>query len=621
MRYLQLSAIALGTLPFAVNARANFFSNMTVRNLDEVTATQQQFTGRDQFIKGYNLLRGNPHEYTLGQHAISDPGRLGLDIFDISKIVPVEADTNEGDEFWLPMGLGLLECERGAMSYATTISNGEKAYQNSLKQSISAGLEYEGFGASFKASATYQEVTKQEGESGHHTFNTITSASACIYGLGWDSSFLTDRSKLPFSTEFEMDLSSVRDQTFDENQRAYFSIFEHYGTHYFKSASFGAYYAQQSSISEKKWREMNAKGIELEAAAEASAWGATASVEAKSDEQRKLEEAFKTATEDRGEIARGASPPSGEEGQVLTKEWIQNARERPQIQNGVVEPLYALFPRDSHFYKEFKNAFDNYCDHLKENKELDSCEAPTEVFATPKPVDALMMNNMKLFVMKIANIDLTPLSEDANNADLYKLWQQMKINALDIFDNGSKSSWVTKTKREFGWIANVYNFGLWYEFFDLLKPLGWDWLNMGMVSLPDPNGWPKIPGDSDSPLHEWQKFAKFYLDPVNNPSLWVMTNDWYYPEYVPERLDIMIWDNFLRYSLGIVKNAKKANSPDAFIWEQLKPEFEAQLRRTLIPRRPFDSDCLFVKYADKGKFAYEPIYEGCNDVNYPNYKS
>eukprot|EP00948_MAST-09A_sp_MAST-9A-sp1_P002365 g2365.t1 len=593
---MALSGLVMTSLSLPANARVAFFSNMSIPESEEMllqASSEAHARGQTQFIKGYNIYRGSPLSFQIGAQANQDPGRRYLGFFDLSHQNTHTQDVG-AQQFELPTGLGMKECETFTMSYKTTFTSGEKSYQNELSKSIKGSFDFAIPAASFKASASYKGVTAEEDDSGESTFNSITSAAACIYSLFWSPAVLVNRTVLPFDPVFQSRIDELSNTTWMRDGPLYIKLIEDYGTHYFKEADFGAFYAEQASISESSYRNMLANNVNIEAAAEASAWGATVSVELKSEEDKKNEDEFKKATTNRAKIVKGAVPPGGEGKNIKFNEWVDDVRENPQIQRAIIETIYALFTPESHHYEQLKLALDGYCSHLVLTGELENCNAPTESYDLPKAIDSDVTHNVRNFFSKISELEI--------NKDTNPVWEELKREAITIFnDQWDAYDWYSDK----GWIHHLFN---------LFRPLGFSWEKVGMLSAEE-NGYKT---DANKNVHEWELMVRTLMGsdtPLNQIT-------YIHPQRElqgPKSFYFEFWDKFLRFSIAIGENAleNKSEIPDAMVWEQLLPTLKAEMRKTLRPRSLYDSPCRFpfvepwTTDAKLRKMVYKPVFENC----------
>ncbi|CAC5412722.1 unnamed protein product [Mytilus coruscus] len=299
---------------------------------------KQTFPDIDYAFFGYNILKGYPH--AIGH----DPG-FTYPIFEID----YSEKRQSGDcRYFLPRGLVVIPDVSCALSFSSkTVKNTQELSQ---ALSVSTSVHGAGWGASFSASAGYKE-SSHEMSSGESIY--IFSKAKCRY---YFTKMVTEKPP-PFTVAF---LDWVFKLNSTNNKETYIEFFETFGTHY-------------STYTKRKGRN-------VEAAASYSGLY-SAGADFKMDSSQKAAASHFMESVETKTITVGAPPP--EDGKAST--WASTVKDNPVPMEYNLESIENLFTKNfmsrlnvdferiRYHIKEYIFRLE-YCKHLKNTGQLDTCE-------------------------------------------------------------------------------------------------------------------------------------------------------------------------------------------------------------------------------------------------------
>ena len=103
----------------------------------------------DYLSQGYNIFKGNPNSFET-----FDEGFSRNQIFQVSYD---QAKVSGDGRYSIPDAMDIRQEQTCFLSFDSATITGETSLTNSLKQTVSTS--FEGYGAAFKASATYSKMT------------------------------------------------------------------------------------------------------------------------------------------------------------------------------------------------------------------------------------------------------------------------------------------------------------------------------------------------------------------------------------------------------------------------------------------------------------------------------
>lgn len=369
-----LSFLLLGVVLFQVN----------------VLAEPAYLLNIDKLGRGYNIMKGNPDSIS-GKDGI-DPG-FRYPIFDLTVY---EGVVTSDQRYKVPKGVDINSILNCNLNFDSSIVFGASSYSNSLRKKISADFSF--WVASFKASRDFQEVT--EGTNQEESVFTKSAAYCEVYQASIKR-FLPP----PLSEEFKMAVSML-DAPYDSNNPGiYLEFIDYFGTHYFNSVRLGGKFGQQSEIKNSSWTSLSRSSLNIEAAASASAFGASAAISVMSEEQKSMAKSFSKYTSRQSIYSIGSGiPPDGK-----AESWGVSCITDPQVvyyELGMISDLLKpqFFPQDSEIgvkKERLKTALGDYCNQLVKQGIVKDCGAPVdpersrdEVFGGIYQVDDCGGNNL-----------------------------------------------------------------------------------------------------------------------------------------------------------------------------------------------------------------------------------
>ena len=222
-----------------------------------------------------------------------------------------------------------------------------------------------GIGASFSASADYKHV-EEETSSGENLF-VQSEASCCAY-----TAKLHTFTPPPFHPNF---LAALETLTEKYDAAVYRKFIRSFGTHYLKKATMGSVFGQQSELTAESWSKMVQDGVSVGASAGFSGYGVTAAASQQVTKEKTAAENFKKETKEQRVYSHGAAPPA--DGNAET--WMQNTISDPATLVITLESIDKLPLEDQvsrTVVSNIRYALQRYCDALKAEGKISSCEAP-----------------------------------------------------------------------------------------------------------------------------------------------------------------------------------------------------------------------------------------------------
>lgn len=238
-----------------------------------------------------------------------------------------------------------------------------------------------GFDAAYTASNSFQTVNT--GIKNDDSVYTHAEAECAVY-----SATIETAAGPALSLDFLNYLRKLPVIWSQDHVQAYFDFLETFGTHFVKSATFGARFGEQSQITTSQWMYLDSM-MDVAEAAKASVMS-LANMETNVSHEEIVK--FQTSTADRKMYSKGAKPSDN------MTQWQQQSFANPIPIDLQVRPIHDLFSVE--FYgdllKDFLGAarfwalrsniqkmFGTYCDALLQKNIVTNCSAPSDQPAFP----------------------------------------------------------------------------------------------------------------------------------------------------------------------------------------------------------------------------------------------
>ena len=188
------------------------------------------------------------------------------------------------------------------------------------------------------------------------------------------------------------------------NSDAVFEFTKYYGTHYLSEVTFGARFMKNHKMSQTKYSELRSQKISVEAQASYSGLFSIGGGFSMDSEQRSAVHNFQKSVET-STITVGAAPPSN--GDAMT--WASSVQENPVPIKYTLTPIHNLFTeRYSKYLPDvnldvvramIKNASQNYCQALKNEGRVDSCDDDIHLGIALENIGVKTFGNVAEFIL------------------------------------------------------------------------------------------------------------------------------------------------------------------------------------------------------------------------------
>ena len=247
-----------------------------------------------------------------------------------------------------------------------------------------------GWGFKFSASASYKESVAQM-SSGEFLY--IISQAQCRYYF----SKIDVTEPPPFHPGFVS--WAKRLSSSNANQNDITQFIKYFGTHYVAEVTFGARFMKNHKVSQTKYEELRQKKISVEAQASYSGIFSVGGGLSMDSEQRSAASNFQKSVET-STITVGAAPPSN--GDAMT--WASSVQENPVPITYSLSAIHNLFTERYTKYlpevnldvvrEKLINASRNYCQALKQEGQIDSCDDSIHLGTSLQGVDVQSFGNI-----------------------------------------------------------------------------------------------------------------------------------------------------------------------------------------------------------------------------------
>jgi hypothetical protein len=338
--------------------------------LQNVTAAPATMPNIGYLLAGYDIMYGNPMP-TDGQ-ALVDPGfRQPVFAADYT-----DSPLTPDQRYLIPKGTTATDCSGScSLHFQSTEIMGTHSYQSSLevKAEVSAG----GWDAKFSASTDYKHV--EQSSSTEKSVFTESEATCCAY-----STEILTYTPPKFHANFLAAVATLGDE-YDE--ATYAKFINTFGTHFVSRVTMGGLWGQRSEISEESWSKMVQDGLDVKEAASASGFGVAVSESFETDSQKQMAAEFSKKCSDQKVYSIGAKPPSDDKAET----WAQSTITSPapismklEQLDGLFEQSYGLQVSDQ-VRANMQTALEGYCEKLKSEGKVESCDAPDPDPPAPSP--------------------------------------------------------------------------------------------------------------------------------------------------------------------------------------------------------------------------------------------
>ena len=296
----------------------------------------------------YDIFRGNPQN-TGGL----DSGFLGLGIFRFSYN---QGLTTADGRYSIPDHTTVNDAQSCSFSFSSRVNKDTASYMDSLKIHVDAS--FKGWGASFSASADYQQV--HQSTQSRQTLYISSQAQCEAYGASVDDA--------PFSDGFVNGVRYLPEVLNSSTNSVYLTFIEQYGTHIVTALKMGGRFGVRSEISATNYSNLCSSGINVKASA---GYSGTVDVSASlaTDIQKKAAQSFNDQRRSYKIYQVGGNPPVDENGTAF--QWAQTVKDNPLPLSYTLTEMYKYFT--SQYFPDIPNI--NKKKQNLRNVTLDYCMA------------------------------------------------------------------------------------------------------------------------------------------------------------------------------------------------------------------------------------------------------
>jgi len=319
--------------------------------------------------RGYDILYGNPRPTAATG---IDPGwKDGIfeQTWDQARIVRIGDQDVE-----VPEDHEILDSKNCEISFSSSNAMTATQWKNDLEASVSGS--FKGWGAAFKASASYQEVEERFEE--RNTLVIESSAKCSTYRVSVSNNF-TPKLKEEFAGAV-----SLLPRDYAGNEAAYLGLIRDFGTHYSRRVTLGAIAGIRREITESALETLKIQGVDIDAEMEYAATVASASAEVSWAEETENKANFDSKMSQETQFAYGGTFFGGDDGvsrATAAEEWYQAAKAQGLPLDFELEMITSVltptaFPDDPYIWEKQESlarALIDYCGFLGEQGELGSC--------------------------------------------------------------------------------------------------------------------------------------------------------------------------------------------------------------------------------------------------------
>ena len=294
----------------------------------------------------YDIFKGNP-EATNGL----DSGFLGHGIFQFTYS---QGRTTADGRYSIPDHTMVNDAQSCSFSFSSSVTRDLSSYMDALKLHVDAS--FKGWGASFSASADYQQV-HQSTENGQTMY--ISSQALCeAYGASVDGA--------TFLGSFINSVLYLPDVLNSSTQAAYLNFIQEYGTHIATAIKMGGRYGIRSEFTTQNYSSLSSTGINIKASA---GYSGLVKIGASLDTEQEEKDAS-TYNDYRSNYLLyqiGGEPPVDENQTAF--EWAKTVKDDPLPLSYSLTELYKyltprFFPQDSNIdikRENLRNVTFEYC--------------------------------------------------------------------------------------------------------------------------------------------------------------------------------------------------------------------------------------------------------------------
>ena len=320
----------------------------------------------DYLSSGYNVYYGNPRSTQSG----SDPG-FKQKIFDFDYN---EQLTTDDLRYLVPDGTSFKKDDGCKLDFSSEIISGTSSYYKSLNEEASSQTyeKDDRFQSAFSASPDYQRIDK-----GSSQFKNkyLQSKAECSVYAGNVMAYTLPK----FDVNFENAVLSLQED-YETNEDKYLTFIEFFGTHYVLDVKMGSKFGFISEFSEEGWWGLTSTNSKIEQAASSSSLKQSGSNSTLTEEQQEAAESFNSKRRSYSIFTLGSQPPSS--GKV--EDWASSSFSEPMpirynlrvISELITSKNFPIVKNTSQIRENIDKALGNYCNHLKQNGVVDSCDHP-----------------------------------------------------------------------------------------------------------------------------------------------------------------------------------------------------------------------------------------------------
>ena len=275
-------------------------------SLEPALGSPDKYPNIDYLGSCYNIIYGNPQD-TSGL----DPGFLAKGIFQYTYS---QGLTTADGRYSIPDHTTVNDAQSCSFAFSSSITKNSGSYMDSLKLHVDAN--FKGWGASFSASADYQQVsdTTQNGQ----TIYVSSQAQCEAYGASVDGAEFTD--------DFTNSVFYLPETLDSTTKGDYLTFIQVYGTHIATALRMGGRYGVRSEFTAQSYSSLSSSGFNIKASA---GYSGTLNLGASldTDTQQQAAESYNDHRSSYTIYQVGGNPPVDENETAF--EWAQTVKEHP----------------------------------------------------------------------------------------------------------------------------------------------------------------------------------------------------------------------------------------------------------------------------------------------------
>ena len=335
----------------------------------------------------YNIFKGNP-ESTKGL----DPGFTLRNVYSLT----YEQGRETGDHrYSIPDFTNITQSGTCNFQFDSSTTQNTASYTNSLQVHVDA--DFSGWGASFSASADYNDVHSGT-TSSQKIF--VSSQATCEAYIAFIPPLESTSITASMNPAFKEDVYYLSTQGDNDT---YFDFIDKWGTHYAYSLRMGGRYGVRSSFISSEYIDMAASGLDISAAAGYSgAYSINANLT--TDIQQNQSKQYEQQRSDYQVYQIGGTPVVSQKSEDPSFQWAQTVKDNPLPIHYSLQPLSNIlttinFPDDKNIAVKQENLQEIIKQYCLSKLDIDTALCTANINAEEDTIPVTMVSDYNYFTV------------------------------------------------------------------------------------------------------------------------------------------------------------------------------------------------------------------------------